>query len=583
VSERVIGTEPPPRESLLDAAGPTGETAAMRNIREELRRLAPLDTTVLITGETGVGKGVCARTLHRLSGRGGELVHVDCAALAPTLLESELFGHERGAFTGAAGRRIGRLERAAGGTLFLDEIAELDRTQQARLLGALQERRFERVGGSGAIRLGARIVAATSRDLEGDVRRERFRADLYYRIAVARIPIPPLRERRRDVPLLVAEGLRAISQRLRLPPPALGEQAVILLASRPWRGNVRELFNALERLTIRCSGRRVGAAELLRALADDLDPFARDASTCGAPARIRAALHATRGNVAAAARSLGLPRTTLRRRIAALAGDDRAGSARGQLDRLEDHEPQRDHGEHAPVEPREPQLGDAAEDPAAHPRSRDHRGGEQQQRDEVAGEGEAGDPEHDELRQVPECLTGRLRADDSLAREAEVQEEGRDQRTGGPDGGIQDAHDSPEDDEAPLPVTALRVQAHGQDARHPGRQQHEDPDQGARHGGLERGRDRQADEAHRQQQQRVAQYQPALDVPTLDPGTRSVRDELHRAVQRDRGERSHEQQHHGEQDDAAGHADDRGQDGGRERREDEDGERERLHRRRARR
>jgi len=293
-------------------------SAAMRRVASEVERAAALSSTVLLLGETGVGKGLVARTLHGLSPR-RELpfVHADCAALAPSVLESELFGHERGAFTGAVARRIGRLERAGGGTLFLDEIGELDSALQGRLLRVLQDREYERVGSSEPRRFGARIVAATQRDLVADVRAGRFRADLFYRLDVIRIAIPPLRERREDVPPLCAALLARIAARHGAPAPQLGADAVAALALRAWPGNVRELENALERLLVRFAGQPVCAADVREVLHPPSargDDLVRDAPE--APADIARALRDARGNVAAAARSLGVPRTTLRRRIA---------------------------------------------------------------------------------------------------------------------------------------------------------------------------------------------------------------------------------------------------------------------------
>src|SRR5262245_28556215 len=180
-----------------------GACAAMHELRSEIAALAPLDSHVLVLGETGTGKGVAARALHALSPRrAGPFVHADCASLPRTLFESELFGHERGAFTGAFARRAGRFERAAGGTLFLDEIGELEPALQAVLLHVLQERSYERIGGAAALALTARVIAATSRDLRAEVRAGRFRADLYFRLDVARLRLPPLRERAGDLPLL---------------------------------------------------------------------------------------------------------------------------------------------------------------------------------------------------------------------------------------------------------------------------------------------------------------------------------------------------------------------------------------------
>jgi len=470
-----------PAPGPADAERLTGESGPIRRIRAQLQRLAPLDTTVLITGETGVGKGLCARMLHRLSARPGPFVQVDCAALAPTLLESELFGHERGAFTGAASRRIGRLERAAGGTLFLDEIGELEPAQQARLLGFLQERRFERVGGGRSLRLDARIVAATSRDLADEVHSGRFRADLYYRLAVVRIELPPLRSRPADVQLLAREGLAAIAERLGLPAPRLETEAAAALAERAWRGNVRELFNALERLTIHCPGERVTRDQLEWALGRELEPErgAVFGSAAAERTRIAAALREADGNVARAARSLGIPRTTLRRRIARASARRESRSVAEKPDELEQNEPQCDQREHALVEAREPALRHVPEDPAADPGSGHHRGGQDQQRRKEAGERETRDAEHGELRQVAQRLASGLRADDPLPGETEVQEEGSEQRTRRADGGIQQADHSAQYEEAAAAVAAFRVQARRQHPRDPGRQQHEDADQRA--------------------------------------------------------------------------------------------------------
>ncbi len=290
----------------------------MCRVLRELERVAVLSSTVLLLGETGVGKGLVARTLHGRSPRRQQpFVHADCASLAPSVLESELFGHERGAFTGAVARRIGRLERAGGGTLFLDEIGELDAALQGRLLRVLQDREFERVGSSEPRRFGARIVAATQRDLAADVRAGRFRADLFYRLDVIRIAIPPLRERREDVAPLCRAALARIAVRHGAPAPRLASSALEALARRAWPGNVRELENALERLFVRFPGALVGAGEVGEVL--DLHDVPCEELVRDGPAErtdIARALRDANGNVAAAARSLGVPRTTLRRRIA---------------------------------------------------------------------------------------------------------------------------------------------------------------------------------------------------------------------------------------------------------------------------
>jgi DNA-binding NtrC family response regulator len=215
-----------------------GRSTVMQDAFHALRRVAPSRANVLIFGESGTGKELAARALHELSGRSsGPFVVVNCAAIPETLLESELFGHERGAFTDARERRIGRFEAASGGTLFLDEIAEMAPALQAKLLRALQERSVERLGASQPIDVDVRFVAATNRDLDRDVAEGRFRADLYYRIAVVPITLPPLRERRGDVPLLVEEFLKrpaAEGRESRLAPEALAA-----LERYPWPGNVR--------------------------------------------------------------------------------------------------------------------------------------------------------------------------------------------------------------------------------------------------------------------------------------------------------------------------------------------------------
>ena len=295
-----------------------GDSAATRMLHREIESLGPLPSTVLLTGETGVGKGVVARALHRASARGGRpLVHVDCAALSPTVVESELFGHERGAFTGAVARRSGCFERAGGGTLFLDEIGELAPGLQAKLLRVLQDREFERLGGERTLPMTARVLAATSRDLFREAREGRFRLDLYYRLAVLRVHIPPLRDRPDDVAPLAREAVARISRRLRRPVPELSEELCIRLTEQPWSGNVRELGNVVERLLVRHPGGRLDAGHL-DGLIERIDPAAPlEAPSLLAPTsdHILRTLRATGGNVARAARTLGLPRSTLRHRI----------------------------------------------------------------------------------------------------------------------------------------------------------------------------------------------------------------------------------------------------------------------------
>ncbi|MCF7805349.1 MAG: sigma 54-interacting transcriptional regulator [Candidatus Marinimicrobia bacterium] len=237
------------KESRSTAEDVVGASFGLSNVMEKVHQVAPMDTTVLLLGETGVGKEVIADAIHDLSGRkNGPLVKVNCGAIPESLIDSELFGHEKGAFTGAVSEKKGRFERARGGTLFLDEIGELPPEAQLRLLRVLQTNTFERVGGSETLETDARIVAATHRDLESMVESGEFRQDLWYRINVFPIAIPPLRERRQDIPALVNRLVEKRSQEMGIyPPPALEEGAMTRLRDRNWPGNVRELENVIER------------------------------------------------------------------------------------------------------------------------------------------------------------------------------------------------------------------------------------------------------------------------------------------------------------------------------------------------
>ncbi|MDJ0865052.1 MAG: sigma 54-interacting transcriptional regulator [Myxococcota bacterium] len=302
-----------------------GSSPAVRRLREAIRRIGPSDSTVLLTGETGVGKGLAAERLHALSPRASrELVHVDCAALAPSVIESELFGHVRGAFTGASSDRPGRFELAAGGTLFLDEIGELEPRLQAKLLRVLQDRRFERVGGRETLCMSGRILAATNRDLGAAVRDGAFRADLLYRLRVVELRLPSLRERITDLPELIAQALDALSERLSRPPPPVSPSFVQRLAAHDWPGNVRELWNLLERLLV-AHGAVSLDGEAAASVLDACGPLPGPRATAAEPAAtdvrgcdrdgLAAVLVATGGNVSRAARRLGVPRSTLRHRI----------------------------------------------------------------------------------------------------------------------------------------------------------------------------------------------------------------------------------------------------------------------------
>ncbi len=244
-----------------------GGSPSMVRLKGEIATAAPSDSRILILGENGTGKELVARQIHRLSARRqGPFVEVNCAAIPEDLIESELFGHVRGAFTGAVGDRPGRFEQADGGTLFLDEIADMSLKTQARVLRVLQEQRFERVGGATTIRVDVRVLAATNKDLGEEIRLGRFREDLYFRLAVIPLRVPPLRERAEDVPALVAHFIALFAHELKRRPKAVDRQAMARLREYTWPGNVRELRNLVERMMIMAPGDTVGAADLTPAI-----------------------------------------------------------------------------------------------------------------------------------------------------------------------------------------------------------------------------------------------------------------------------------------------------------------------------
>ena len=329
--------------------GLVGAAPAFRAALDTLRQVAPSSATVLLQGESGTGKELAARLLHDLSPRaGGPFVPVNCAAIPETILESELFGHERGAFTGAAGRKEGRFERAHGGTLFLDEVADMSLAVQVKLLRVLQDGVVERLGGKQPLQVDVRIVAATNRDLAGEVRAGRFREDLFYRLDVVAVRLPPLRERREDVPLLAAVFLRRFAEQNRKAVTGFTPGALQALESYEWPGNVRELQHAVERAVVLTAGAEVDLGDLPEAVrCCAAEPGRGPASTLAIPLGtpleeiermvIRETLRHTRGDKNLAARLLGVaPRTIYRKldrdedgRLLETAADDEGGARRG--------------------------------------------------------------------------------------------------------------------------------------------------------------------------------------------------------------------------------------------------------------
>ncbi len=301
-----------------------GESTLLRDVRRVIERVAPTPATVLITGESGTGKEIVARSLHRASAvRGGPFVKVNCAAIPEGLLESELFGYEKGAFTGAAARKPGRFELADGGSLFLDEIGEMPLSAQPKLLRAIQEGRFYRVGGTETLHVSVRLVAATNRDLRIEVNAGRFREDLFYRLHVVPIELPPLRARPEDIPMLARLFLERFAAKLQRPVTGIDPVALDALRAHPWPGNIRELENAIERATLMCDGTTLTARDLPPEVAAGTRPSAAPASATPLRERIRAAtqrierdaileaLRLTEGNVTRAAKELGLSRRGL--------------------------------------------------------------------------------------------------------------------------------------------------------------------------------------------------------------------------------------------------------------------------------
>jgi len=272
------------RRTIEDLARETrliGNSPAMRPVIEKIERVAQSSATVLVTGESGTGKEMIARAIHAASPRANApMLCVNCAALSPTLLESELFGHEKGAFTGADRLRKGRFELADGGTLLLDEVSEIDPGMQAKLLRVLQEREFERVGSSVTRRIDVRVIATTNRDLRDWAAKARFREDLYYRLSVLPIEVPPLRDRRDDIPLLLDAFVNRVCAREGREAPTFSSETTALLVDYHWPGNVRELQNLCERVCVLEAGREVTPAAVRPLLTGSLT------TTSGAPEKI---------------------------------------------------------------------------------------------------------------------------------------------------------------------------------------------------------------------------------------------------------------------------------------------------------
>jgi transcriptional regulator with GAF, ATPase, and Fis domain len=303
-----------------------GSSAALKEVLARISQVAPTDATVLLTGETGTGKELIARAIHKRSRRSAKaFVSVNCAAIPPALIGSELFGHEKGAFTGALQRRLGRFELAEGGTIFLDEIGEIPPETQTALLRVLQEREFERVGGTQTIRADVRVIAATNRDLKAAMTNGTFRSDLYYRLQVFPIEIRPLRERKEDISLLVEYFIDRYASKMGKKIRSIKQESLDLLRSYSWPGNIRELQNVIERAVIVSEGDVLWIDESWLSTESRTAEPATGALSKLSPDQekeiIEAALAETRGRVSGpsgAARKLGIPPTTLESRIRSL-------------------------------------------------------------------------------------------------------------------------------------------------------------------------------------------------------------------------------------------------------------------------
>ena len=302
-----------------------GSSPALQSVLSRVAKVAPTDSTVLITGETGTGKELVARAIHRRSQRSSRaFVSVNCAAIPRDLIASELFGHEKGAFTGATQRRLGRFESADGGTIFLDEVGELPPEMQIALLRVLQEREFQRVGGNEVLKTDVRVVAATNRDLHAAIAEGRFRDDLFYRLNVFPIEVPPLRERKEDIPLLVEYFVDRFAGKAGKKISGIAKKSMELLRSYSWPGNIRELQNVIERSVIICESENLSIDESWLVRRESPDSMAQplvEKLAAQEKEMIEAALAQSRGRVSGpwgAAAKLGIPQSTLDSKIKAL-------------------------------------------------------------------------------------------------------------------------------------------------------------------------------------------------------------------------------------------------------------------------
>lgn len=298
-----------------------GKSAAVTRLMETISQVAPTRASVLVTGESGTGKELVANALHELSGRSGKpFIKVHCASLSPTLLESELFGHEKGAFTGAVSQKKGRFELADGGSIFLDEIGEIDLATQVKILRVLQERCFERVGGEATIKVDVRIIAATNRNLEEEIKKGTFREDLYYRLNVVHLEVPPLRERKEDIPLLISSFIQTFNEEDGKSVEGFTPAARKLLMGYSWPGNIRELRNTVESCVVMARGKWIDENELpsdIRAASRQSEVSLKLGVTLEEAERqlIISTIDYCGGNKTKAAEVLGIGRKTLHRKL----------------------------------------------------------------------------------------------------------------------------------------------------------------------------------------------------------------------------------------------------------------------------